>query len=286
MKFSGLLRGLGGPVAYYPGLARKVGGVKPAVFLCQLMYWSDKTTSPDGVFKSVEEWEEETGLSYREQATARKELVSRNLIAETFRRLEHRIYFLLNEDVFENVLSEIANDQKRISPTAESAIGGMRKAHFDHTENTSKTTSKNLTSDGEEKFAEFWKLYPKKQAKKEAQKAWKKVNPKLFGTIMDAIAVQRHSDKWLKDGGQYIPNAASWLNGERWEDFLSNAAIKALSGNGEPRRNEWEQPTRAEIMAKGPRSDGKIPHDKWDSGIHQFVFPLSDDIDPRMVNQQ
>lgn len=50
--------------------------------------------------------------------------------------------------------------------------------------------------------------------------------------------------------------------------------------------NEWETPTRAQILAKGPRSDGKVPHDKWDSGVHQFVFPLSDDIDPRMVDRQ
>lgn len=141
MRFTNVLRSLGGPVAYYPGLAKHVGGVKPAIFLCQMIYWSDKTENELGVYKSVEEWEEETGLSYREQVTARKELVERGLIIETAKRIEHRIYFLLNEDLLDEYLANIGNCGKRISRNAESAVGEVRKAHFVHTENT--TENKN-----------------------------------------------------------------------------------------------------------------------------------------------
>jgi len=28
------------------------------------------------------------------------------------------------------------------------------------------------------------------------------------------------SEQWTKDNGQYIPHAATWLNGRRWEDEL------------------------------------------------------------------
>jgi len=34
--------------------------------------------------------------------------------------------------------------------------------------------------------------------------------------ILQAVARQRTWPKWLKDGGQYIPNPATWLNGEQW----------------------------------------------------------------------
>jgi hypothetical protein len=146
MRFTHLLRGLGGPVAYYPALAKHAGGVKPAIMLCQLIYWSDKTDCELGVYKSVEEWEVETGLSYREQMTARKELAERGLVIETVKRLEHRIYFLLDEERLDEVLEHIAESSKRISPNAESAVRGMRKAHFVHTENTAETTTENKST--------------------------------------------------------------------------------------------------------------------------------------------
>ena len=79
----------------------------------------------------------------------------------------------------------------------------------------------------------FWEAYPKKVAKKEALKAFKKLNPdeSLFKVILKALKPQRDSAQWKRDGGQYIPHAASWLNGRRWEDELDNpmAAKKQLT---------------------------------------------------------
>lgn len=72
----------------------------------------------------------------------------------------------------------------------------------------------------ERRFELFWKAYPKKKAKKTAFNAFKKIKPneELFNTIMDAIGRARTSKEWLKEGGQYIPNPASWLNGGCWDD--------------------------------------------------------------------
>ena len=36
--------------------------------------------------------------------------------------------------------------------------------------------------------------------------------------MLETIAWQRRSEQWLKDGGEFIPHPASWLNGRRWED--------------------------------------------------------------------
>jgi hypothetical protein len=32
------------------------------------------------------------------------------------------------------------------------------------------------------------------------------------------VKVWKNSQQWTKDGGQFIPMPATWLNGRRWED--------------------------------------------------------------------
>ena len=66
-------------------------------------------------------------------------------------------------------------------------------------------------------FSDFWGMYPRRVAKKDARKAWDKITPKLHSQILTALF--EWSRIW-KDRGEieYIPYPASWLNGERWED--------------------------------------------------------------------
>lgn len=66
-------------------------------------------------------------------------------------------------------------------------------------------------------FAEFYAAYPKKEGRPLAAKAFAKVSAPL-ADLMAALEWQCKSHKWLKDGGQFIPLPASWLNGERWKD--------------------------------------------------------------------
>ena len=69
-------------------------------------------------------------------------------------------------------------------------------------------------------FDRFWKAYPKKKAKTAAKKAWDKLKPsmELCRTMSAALEKAKKSEEWTKDGGQYIPYPATWLNGRRWED--------------------------------------------------------------------
>ncbi|GHU56907.1 hypothetical protein AGMMS49975_21200 [Clostridia bacterium] len=75
-------------------------------------------------------------------------------------------------------------------------------------------------TESDSSWCEFWHEFPKNADKKRAFEAWKKINPNqtLFDAIMDGLRNQKQSEQWTKDGGQYIPNAATWLNGERWND--------------------------------------------------------------------
>lgn len=72
----------------------------------------------------------------------------------------------------------------------------------------------------EDDFSMFWLVYPKKQDKQNALKAWKKLNPdsETQRKMILAIQAQRASPQWQKDGGQFIPLPSTWLNGRRWED--------------------------------------------------------------------
>lgn len=68
-------------------------------------------------------------------------------------------------------------------------------------------------------FDAFWLLYPKKVAKFDAGKAWRRLSN---GDQLDAIiGVVGWRKVWMQRGElQFTPNAATWLNGHRWEDEL------------------------------------------------------------------
>ena len=73
-----------------------------------------------------------------------------------------------------------------------------------------------------ELFEKFWKVYPKKVAKQAAEKAFVKLNPSE-ATLDDILAGVREwygTEQWQKNGGQFIPNPATFLNDRRWEDEI------------------------------------------------------------------
>lgn len=69
-------------------------------------------------------------------------------------------------------------------------------------------------------FDEFWRLYPKKRARKDAISAWNELNPDalLQQRIAADVRTRTHSHDWTKDDGQFIPYPASYVRGRRWED--------------------------------------------------------------------
>src|SRR5690606_147377 len=69
----------------------------------------------------------------------------------------------------------------------------------------------------ERRFEQFWQVYPKKQNKGTARKAWLKIKPgeDLTETILASIARHKTCEQWTKNKGQFIPLPATWLNAER-----------------------------------------------------------------------
>ncbi|MBG5973172.1 hypothetical protein [Proteus mirabilis] len=131
MRASDLLLDFGRPVAYFPGLVKRLGSVNAVIFFSQIFYWQDKADSKLGVYKTSEEIESETGLSYREQLTARKHLVSRGILVETNKRLEHKIYYLIDCEKLDYVMSQAIEN----APNAQSATGESHNSDFAEQQN-------------------------------------------------------------------------------------------------------------------------------------------------------
>lgn len=88
-----------------------------------------------------------------------------------------------------------------------------------------KETKKALSKTYTEAFNTFWDLYPARNGsrtgKAPAFKAWQRTKvdeEELLDLCREALAWQTKSSEWVKDKGQFIPMASTYLNQRRWED--------------------------------------------------------------------
>ncbi len=112
---------------------------------------------------------------------------------------------------------------KRIPSPQFHTKGSMEKGNLGvcnsiHTKETiqKKTNKRNML------FEKFYHVYPKKKARLDAEKAWKKINPDedLLNKMLISIEKSKNSDDWIRDDGKYVPFPATWLNKRRWEDEI------------------------------------------------------------------
>jgi hypothetical protein len=104
-------------VGYSPDLARIVGGATIGLFFSQLLYLSDKGHNPDGwVYKSEAEMGQETGLTKREQQTARRKLLSLGVIAIMRGGFRNTYHFKV---IWERLYQVIAGFQRPQNVSAE-----------------------------------------------------------------------------------------------------------------------------------------------------------------------
>lgn len=82
-------------------------------------------------------------------------------------------------------------------------------------------------------FESFWAAYPRHVAKDKARTAFGKVPKSEIPELMAALEKHKRSDQWTKDGGQFIPHPATWLNQKRWQGDAPPA--------GKGKRTEYAQ---------------------------------------------
>lgn len=118
--------------------------------------------------------------------------------------------------------------EKEEGGSSKTSPGGRRKLHPNNTRNN--TTRNNTTAS--DSFAEFWAIYPRKVSKQSALKAWSKIEitPTLLEEILNSVRAHSSTPQWTKDGGQFIPHPATFINGRRWEDEVKSTPAKAHAG--------------------------------------------------------
>jgi len=75
-------------------------------------------------------------------------------------------------------------------------------------------------------FGQFWEQYPRKEAKADAERAWIENECDAHQPrILDDLNLRKRDGTWNEP--RYIPHAAKYLDGRRWEDKRSSARERA-----------------------------------------------------------
>ncbi len=154
MKQHALAAVLDRPIAFHrafvsiPCADGKRLGVLGALMLSQAVYWALRTEDPDGWFwKTMEEWEAETGLSRYEQETARRRLRQTPFWQEERRGVPARMYYRVDLDALLAVLngspqsSLLDHSKLDCCNPANKRDGSQQTITENTTETTTKTTS-------------------------------------------------------------------------------------------------------------------------------------------------
>ncbi|GEM_PF-659724 len=99
-----------------------------------------------------------------------------------------------------------------------------------------------------DRFARFWKAYPKKRSKGQAERVFFRIDPdeQLLATMIATIERATTSEDWLKEGGKYIPYPATWLGARGWEDEIAApplaGAVSEVTARNLRTLRDWRSP--------------------------------------------
>ena len=101
----------------------------------------------------------------------------------------------------------------------------------------------NVKKNNNDLFERFWETYPRHENKQAAIKAFNKlgITEEMLMMLLSSIERQKESAQWKENGGQFIPHPATWLNGHRWEDEITQATGKTVTAQGYSQRDYTEE---------------------------------------------
>ncbi|HEX8195557.1 MAG TPA: hypothetical protein VF571_05040 [Pyrinomonadaceae bacterium] len=114
-----------------------------ALFLAQLIYWSDKSVRTDKyVYKTYKEWAKETGLSSSQIASYAKEFERLGFLNRKLKKANGNptIYYKIEMDVFLNLFKEFLENRY-----SNNLNNGIEETEESLTENTTEITTENTT---------------------------------------------------------------------------------------------------------------------------------------------
>ena len=81
-------------------------------------------------------------------------------------------------------------------------------------------------------FDDFWLLYPRRVARKDAVKAWARLSDEQQVDALIACVAWMYV--WKQKDPEYLPHGSTWLNGWRWEDELPFGYAPIKRAEAEP----------------------------------------------------
>ena len=135
------------PIAFNRHYVSLGCGINGALMLSQMVYWSKRTKDKNGYFyKTQDDWEQETGLTRREQETARKRLRELGFVSEhkhgvpckVHFRVEYNNLYMALVRFSQNSQSSMAECAKLECTNAPNSDVGIRQSN---TENTQEITT-------------------------------------------------------------------------------------------------------------------------------------------------
>lgn len=134
------------PVAFNRALARIANGATAGLFMSQLLYWFDKGKYEGWVYKTIEDFKDETCLTRSEQDRAIEKWKRLGVLEVRLKGIPRRRFFHIN---FEALVSLLTSSDESISTRTSahrSAVNSKLDCRSEHaiTESTSKKTNKDV----------------------------------------------------------------------------------------------------------------------------------------------
>lgn len=204
----------------------RLGGTELLVLTCMILHADAEGGS---IFPSVATIQRQTGLARRTVQRAIKRLEEDRWIVPGRPKKSHEVY--------RNVGRCFKLNYKRLKPQGRHHDAGVTATR------ASKTTQEGCHSDTQsvqltvqesvippdplEGFDQWYQHYPRKVAKKAAQRAWKALKPNA--ELRAIILADTISREW-PDEDRYKLHPATYLNGARWEDEKPPSAGEVSRG--------------------------------------------------------
>lgn len=203
-------------------------GVTEAIFINNFRFWLRQNAANERNIRDGKPWTYNTHKAYIKQFPYMSEnqirrtlesLVNQGILQKAKfndNKYDHTLWYSFTDEFLsQNPLFDMAEKPER---------KGLKPASH-----TDKKTDEETDNTMVYLFDLFWKAYPKKVGKDAARKAFEKRKPtyELLNKMLGAVATQAASDQWRKDGGQYIPNPATWLNQGRFDDEQMKVVTQA-----------------------------------------------------------
>lgn len=273
------------PIAFNRHYVSLGCGLSGAVMLSQIVYWSKRSSNGGWFYKTIEQWEEETGLTRYEQETARKKLRDLGFIVEQKKGVPCKVHFKLQQENLYKALIKLSsnsenNDEKdgennddsvcgnpanQFGEIQQTGLGESSKldcgnpASSDagipqtNTESTHRVQQRSNKSTFSTDFEKFWNAYPsckRKTKKLEASKTFKKYRQEFDLDFMLAILGEFcKSEQWINHAGDFIPAPQVWLNQRQWEnDYWPKFFTQNQNLQQQNQSSAAQQPERIQLQ--------------------------------------